>query len=141
MSLLEPPVVLVLRCKDAPGITAAVAKFVETSRATIVDSSHFVDPLQSQLCLRVAFAAIDGTRVDMAALRAAFAALGRKHAMEWQMFDGAPVRTVLMVSRFGHCLFELAHLWREGLLPIAIDAVVSNHETHRDFVEWAGLPT
>ncbi len=47
---------------------------------------------------------------------------------------------LIAVSRFGHCLFDLLHRWRAGLLPVEIVGVVSNHEDMRSFTEWSGLP-
>ncbi len=136
----EPALTLVLRCADAPGIMADVTRFVDDANATILESSHFLDAERAGLSLRVAFAGIGGAALDAEALRARFAPIGAARAMTWQIFDGGPVSAVIMVSRFGHCLFDLVHDWRAGLLPLRIDAIVSNHETHRSFVEWAGLP-
>ena len=44
------------------------------------------------------------------------------------------MRTILMVSKLGHCLNDLLFRWRSGLLPLDIRAVVSNH---RDFYQLA----
>ena len=136
---MAEPLTLVLRCPDSPGIMAAVTGFVSAAGATILESSHYLDQTQQRLSLRVAFAAT-GAPLDLETVRAQFQPIAQAHAMTYQIFDGGHVGTILMVSRFGHCLFDLVHHWQAGLLPIRIDAVVSNHETHRSFVEWAGLP-
>jgi formyltetrahydrofolate deformylase len=47
---------------------------------------------------------------------------------------------LIAVSKFGHCLYDLLHRWRSGLLPVDIVGVVSNHDTMRSFVEWNDLP-
>ena len=61
--------------------------------------------------------------------------------MSFSFHDGAvKPRVLIAVSKFGHCLYDLLHRWRAGLLPIDIPAVVSNHEDMRSFVEWNGLP-
>ena len=49
-------------------------------------------------------------------------------------------RTVILVSKFDHCLLDLLHRWKSGDLPIDIIAVVSNHEDCRGLVEYYGLP-
>ena len=45
-----------------------------------------------------------------------------------------PMRTVILVSKEGHCLNDLLFRWKSGLLPVDIRAIVSNH---RDFYQLA----
>jgi formyltetrahydrofolate deformylase len=55
--------------------------------------------------------------------------------MRWSLHATAqPIRTVLMVSKEGHCLNDLLFRWKSGLLPIDIRAIISNH---RDFYQLA----
>jgi formyltetrahydrofolate deformylase len=49
-------------------------------------------------------------------------------------------RTVILVSKFDHCLLDLLYRWKSGDLPIDIVGVVSNHEDCRALVEYYGLP-
>jgi formyltetrahydrofolate deformylase len=56
-------------------------------------------------------------------------------AMRWSLHPLAePVRTVIFVSKEGHCLNDLMFRWKSGLLPLDIRAIVSNH---RDFYQLA----
>src|SRR6202041_1063871 len=53
----------------------------------------------------------------------------------WQLHDkAARVRTLIMVSRLGHCLNDLLFRWKTCSLPIDVVGVVSNHG---DFGELA----
>ena len=55
--------------------------------------------------------------------------------MTWQLHAAEQaMRSILMVSKLGHCLNDLLFRWRSGLLPMDIRAVVSNH---RDFYQLA----
>jgi formyltetrahydrofolate deformylase len=55
--------------------------------------------------------------------------------MKWSLHATAqPMRTVLMVSKEGHCLNDLLFRWKSGLLPLDIRAIISNH---RDFYQLA----
>ena len=55
--------------------------------------------------------------------------------MEWQLHETTqPMRTVIMVSKEGHCLNDLLFRWKSGLLPLDIRAIVSNH---REFYQLA----
>jgi formyltetrahydrofolate deformylase len=49
-------------------------------------------------------------------------------------------RTIIAVSRFGHCINDLLHRWRIGALPIDVVGVISNHPDMRALVEWHGVP-
>jgi formyltetrahydrofolate deformylase len=55
--------------------------------------------------------------------------------MQWQLHNaGEPMRTVIMVSKEGHCLNDLLFRWKSGLLRLDVRAIVSNH---RDFYQLA----
>ena len=47
---------------------------------------------------------------------------------------------MIAVSKEGHCLNDLIHRWKIGSLPIDITAVISNHETSKDLVQWNNIP-
>jgi formyltetrahydrofolate deformylase len=62
---------------------------------------------------------------------AAFESIATSYSMEWNIFPAdAPYRTLVMVSRHGHCLNDLLFRQSTGALNIEIPAIVSNH---RDF--------
>ncbi len=55
--------------------------------------------------------------------------------LQWNLQTLAqPMRTVIMVSKEGHCLNDLLFRWKSGLLPLDIRAIVSNH---REFYQLA----
>jgi formyltetrahydrofolate deformylase len=61
--------------------------------------------------------------------------------MSWRLHDSAErIRTLLMVSRLGHCLNDLLFRWSSGSLPVDIVGVVSNHEDFRDLTNSYKLP-
>ena len=61
-------------------------------------------------------------------LRADFAALAEDFGMEWKMArEDCPRRTIILVSKFDHCLVDLIYRWRTGELAIEPVAIVSNH--------------
>jgi formyltetrahydrofolate deformylase len=55
--------------------------------------------------------------------------------MGWKLHaTRQPMRTVILVSKEGHCLNDLLFRCKSGLLPVEIAAIVSNH---RDFYQLA----
>jgi formyltetrahydrofolate deformylase len=127
-------IVLRLRCPDRPGIVYAVSGFLVDNAANIVQSQQFGDSETGRFFLRVQFELI-GSDATVEELRERFEPVARAHEMTWEMWDAdAPYNTLIMVSRFGHCLNDLLFRWSTGSLQITIPAIVSNH---RDFEKLA----
>jgi len=132
--------ILILQCPDRKGVVAAVSGFLADNDASIVESSHFNDGQADQFYMRTVFRP-DGDMPAIDDLRRGFELIAKRFAMTWSLHDAAAKPKVLIaVSKFGHCLFDLLHRWRAGLLPVEIVGVMSNHEDLRSFTEWSGLP-
>ncbi|MFF0449724.1 formyltetrahydrofolate deformylase [Streptomyces sp. NPDC004609] len=126
--------VLTLSCPDRQGIVHAVSSYLFITGCNIEDSQQFGDRDTGLFFMRVHFSAEAPVTVDK--LRASFAAVGDSFQMDWQIhLADEPMRIILMVSRFGHCLNDLLFRSSIGALPVEIAAVVSNH---RDFAELVG---
>lgn len=127
--------VLTLSCPDRPGLVYAVTRWIVESGGNLLDSQQFTDTSAGRFFLRVDMT-FDGAR-DLAALHDGFAALAGEHAMEYRFADARqPFRTLIMVSRDGHCLNDLLYRQSTGALNIRIPLVVSNH---RDLERMAGF--
>ena len=121
--------ILTLACPDQPGITARVTGFLFARGCNILDAQQFNDRAESggtdRFFMRVVFDP-DGSTPE--SLRADFAALAGEFGMAWKMArGGSPRRTIIMVSKFDHCLVDLIYRWRTGELAIDPVAIVSNH--------------
>jgi formyltetrahydrofolate deformylase len=137
----EDSYILVLKCPDRKGVVAAVSGFLADNDASILESNHFNDALADEFYMRTVFRADGSGMPPIEALAKGFELIARRFEMEWSLYATADKPKVLIaVSKFGHCLYELLHRWRAGLLPIDIVGVVSNHDDMRSFVEWNALP-
>jgi formyltetrahydrofolate deformylase len=124
--------VLTLSCPDRPGLVFAVASWLMRCGGNILDSQQFDDSLGHHFFMRVHFEVAD---VPLEELRSSFEPVADELSMTWHMFSAiAPYRTLVLVSRFGHCLNDLLFRQSTGSLNIVIPAVVSNH---RDFERLA----
>lgn len=131
--------ILTLSCPDARGIVAAVAGFVAEQDCNILESAQFDDLESGRFFLRMLFASEGGVSGDT--LRARFAAIAARYQMDWQISDAAyRPRTVIMVSRFGHCLNDLLYRHEIGALPIDIAAIISNHQDFAALAAARGIP-
>lgn len=132
---------LIVKCPDTKGVVAAVSTYLALNDASITESNHFNDAVSNQFYMRTVFRQ-DGAKMPPAdKLADGFAPIAQRFGMEYALHSSARrPRMLVAVSRFGHCLFDLLHRWRSGLLAVDIPAVVSNHEDMRSFVEWSGIP-
>ena len=133
-----PQQILTLSCTDTIGIVAAVSNFLADRGDFIVESQQFADLGTGRFFMRVAYLPADD---DAERARADFAPVAARFGMDWALHDTRQrMRIVIAVSRFGHCLNDLLHRWRNGTLPVEIAAIVSNHDDFRSLAEWHGLP-
>lgn len=120
--------ILKLSCVDRPGIVAAVSSFLLEQGCNILESAQFEDAASRNFFMRTEFQTSDVTPA-LEGLRQAFAAIGKRFAMDWTLRDAnRPTRILIMVSKFDHCLIDLLYRHRIGQLPVTIAAIVSNHD-------------
>ncbi len=133
--------VLIIKCPDTRGIVAAVSGYLYDNDISIVESNQFNDAQGDIFYVRVVFKQAGRKMPPMETLRDGFKPIAHRFAMDWDIFNlSIKPKVLIAVSKFGHCLYELLHRWRAGLLPVDIACVMSNHDDMRSFVEWNGIP-
>jgi formyltetrahydrofolate deformylase len=126
--------VLTLSCPDKPGIVYAVSSFLVQHSANILASQQYGESPDGRFFMRVHFCLPPPGR-PLADLERGFSWVAEAFHMAWQLHDqAARVRTLIMVSRLGHCLNDLLFRWKTRSLPVDVAGVVSNHD---DFGELA----
>ncbi|MBL0425463.1 formyltetrahydrofolate deformylase [Ramlibacter alkalitolerans] len=124
--------ILTLSCPDRPGIVHAVSGFLLERGGNIEEAAQYNDPDTGLFFMRVRFACGQLTQDD---LRTQLQLFAQPFEMKWKLHALAQaMKTVIFVSREGHCLNDLLFRWKSGLLPLDIRAIVSNH---RDFYQLA----
>ncbi|HEY1104360.1 MAG TPA: formyltetrahydrofolate deformylase [Burkholderiaceae bacterium] len=124
--------VLTLSCPDRTGIVHAVSGFLLERGGNIEEAAQYNDHDTGLFFMRVRFACGQITPDD---LRTQLHGFAGPFQMQWRLHPASDaVRTVLFVSREGHCLNDLLFRWKSGLLPLDIRAIISNH---RDFYQLA----
>jgi formyltetrahydrofolate deformylase len=134
-----PTYILTVSCPDRIGVVADVAAFLVANDCNIIESGQYSDQENGRFFLRNAFQPQNG--VTLEGLRKAFAPVAERYEINAHFYDAAhKVKTLLLVSRLGHCLNDLIFRHRIGALPIDIVGVVSNHKDFEGLVGSAGLP-
>lgn len=117
--------ILTLSCEDKPGLTAEVTGYLFDHGANVLEAQQFNDQDQGTFFMRVEF---DPCGADVETIREAFLPIADAHGMRWQMRSKDGLRkTVLMVSKFDHCLGDLLYRVRIGEMPMDVVAIISNH--------------
>src|SRR3569832_2570018 len=128
--LMTHAYILTLSCPDRPGIVHAVSGFLLERGGNIEEAAQYNAHGTGLFFMRVQFACGQLTHDDLHAQLGFFA---DPFGMHWQLHQLAqPMRTVILVSKEGHCLNDLLFRWRSGLLRLDIAAIISNH---RDFYQ------
>ncbi|MGI8577103.1 MAG: formyltetrahydrofolate deformylase [Nocardioidaceae bacterium] len=156
--------ILTLRCADRPAIVHAVSGFLVEHSGNIITSAQFGDAETGRFFMRVHFevsadtsniqnreVSADTSNIQnrevsdaeplIARLRGDFQQVANRFEMTWEMWGaGARYRTLILVSRFGHCLNDLLFRWSTGALQIDVPAIVSNHRDFEALATSYGIP-
>ncbi|MBX3585681.1 MAG: formyltetrahydrofolate deformylase [Ramlibacter sp.] len=124
--------ILTLSCPDRQGIVHAVSGFLLERGGNIEEAAQYNDHDTGLFFMRVQFACDQHTFEDLKLQLGLFA---DAYQMSWKLHATTqPMKTVIMVSKEGHCLNDLLFRWKSGLLPVQIAAIISNH---REFYQLA----
>jgi formyltetrahydrofolate deformylase len=129
--------ILTLVCEDRPGIVHAISGAIVEAQGNITESQQFSSDDTGTFFMRL--------QVESAASREQFetalAPVTDRYAMTWQLdVVGRPLRTLVLVSKAGHCLNDLLYRERAGQLAIDMPLVMSNHPDLADIAEFYGVP-
>ena len=124
--------ILTLSCPDRLGLVHSVSGFLLERGGNIEEAAQYNDHGTGLFFMRVRFAC---DRLSHEQLREQLQPFAQALQMRASLHATAqPMRTVLLVSKEGHCLNDLLFRWKSGLLPLDIRAIISNH---RDFYQLA----
>lgn len=131
--------VLTVQCQSRRGLVAAVSGYLADAECNITDAAQFDDTETGKFFARLAFDAPEA--VTLEDLRTGFEPVAQKFDMDFGIFaEGAKMKVVVMVSRFGHCLNDLLYRTRIGALPVEIVGVISNHLEYQKVVVNHDIP-
>jgi formyltetrahydrofolate deformylase len=122
------------------GIVAAVTGLLSELKGWIVESDNHADTETRRFFMRQEILA-ETLAVSFEGLRERMQKIAKQFEMTFTLTDtDVPKKVVILVSKQTHCLDDLLYRWRSGELPFQLQAVISNHEDSRAFVEWHKVP-
>jgi formyltetrahydrofolate deformylase len=131
---------LIFTCQDTFGIIAAVTSFLSEQRAFIRELSEFGDPSTGRFFLRCLFE-FPSEEILLENLSQKFAPIASRFKADWKFIaSNFKPKTVILVSKFGHCLNDLLYRQQSRRLEMDITGVISNHTDLKEIVENYQIP-
>ncbi|GLZ38250.1 formyltetrahydrofolate deformylase [Actinokineospora sp. NBRC 105648] len=134
--------VIRLGCPDRTGIVARISSFVAESGGWIVEAAYHTDPETNWFFTRQEVRA-DSLPFGVEELRARFGDVARALSpmSDWSVTDtGVRPRVVILVSKEGHCLYDLLGRVQSSELDVDVRAVVGNHADLANITRAHGIP-
>ncbi|MCS4485199.1 formyltetrahydrofolate deformylase [Gleimia sp. 6138-11-ORH1] len=128
--------ILTLSCPDRPGIVYSVTKVISENSGNIIQSQQFGDPDTGYFFMRVELETSQRAEIE-----AGIAQVVSSYEGQYLIDElGRPLRTIIMVSKEGHCLTDLLYRQRYQDLGIEVVAVVGNHPDLAPVAQFYGIP-
>jgi formyltetrahydrofolate deformylase len=132
--------VITFGCQDRIGIVATIASFLAEVGGTIVEAAYHTDQDTGWFFTRQEVAA-DSLPFGADELRTRFAAAVSALDGDWQVLDtGERRRMVVLVSKEGHCLYDILGRVASGELDVEVSSVIGNHPDLATITEAHGIP-
>ena len=132
--------VLTLSCQDQLAIVARVAQLLAKMNGFILESSQYGDASTGRFFLRAVFE-YHGEHLSAEQFTERFQPLGAQLHATWAIHPlHQKTKTLLLVSKEGHCLSDLLHRVQTDRLPIDVAAIASNHRALEEIASWYKIP-
>ena len=126
-------------CPDKSGIQSKVSTLLYSNEAFLTDVQSYSDSDTQTFFSRIVFSVTSEDVINKINLE--LQTLSVELDMVWSIDEQEKkVKTVIAVSKLGHCLNDLLFRAKYRNMPIEIVGVVSNHEDFREIVEFNNIP-
>ena len=131
--------ILTFSCKDQIGIVAKISSILAKYKCNIVESKQFTDTLNGNFFIRQSFILFEKSKIED--LRSSLNLLSSDlKGVHFLSEIDNKMDTVLLVSKFDHCLNDLLFRVRNNSLNINIKAIISNHKVAQEIAEFSNIP-
>lgn len=133
--------ILTLSCPDRKGIVHAVTGFLAQRGLNIRDSAQYGDPITKRFFMRVHAESDSPFTFSQSSLKAEFEQKTGIHSLDFEFHNAnEKPRTLIMVSKIGHCLNDLLFRVSSGSLAIEVPIIVSNHSEYQTLAKAHNIP-
>tara|TARA_B100001027_G_scaffold84434_1_gene57807 strand:+ start:1916 stop:2773 length:858 start_codon:yes stop_codon:yes gene_type:complete len=136
---LNASFILSFYCPDRSGIQSKVSSLLYSNDAFLTDVQSYSDKDTHTFFSRIVFSVTSEDVINK--INKELQKLSIELDMKWSTDEKErKVKTVIAVSKLGHCLNDLLFRAKYRNMPIEIVGVVSNHEDFREIVEFNNIP-
>ena len=122
-------------CRAVTGVVAAVSSFLAERDCYICALEQFDDESTNKFFMRAVFRR-QSKSPNIDVITEEFSTIAQDFGMEWKFHKPSlAVKTIILVSKYDHCLNDLLYRKQKGEMNMEITAVVSNHQDLRPMVE------
>lgn len=131
--------ILKVTCPDQPGIVAFLSNLLYRLNCNIEEAHQFSDPETGLFFCRLALSV--PTEALIPEIHTQLAAAPQSLHLSYDLIDTQKkLKTLILVSKFGHCLNDLLFRFQQNQLNMSLAGVASNHTTFQALVEQNNLP-
>ncbi len=131
--------ILSFHCPDSSGIQSKVSSLLYSNDAFLTDVQSYSDIASKSFFSRIVFSVPSEEVINK--INSELQSLGIDLSMVWSIdIEEKKVKTIIAVSKLGHCLNDLLFRAKYRNMPIEIVGVISNHEDFREIVEFNNIP-
>jgi len=115
-------------CRAGTGVVAAVTSFLAERDCYICALEQFDDESTSKFFMRAVFRR-QSKSPNIDVITEEFSTIAQDFGMEWKFHKPSlAVKTIILVSKYDHCLDDLLYRKRKGEMNMKITAVVSKYD-------------
>ena len=131
--------ILKLSCKDQIGIVASISSILAKHNCNIVESKQFTDQQNGYFFIRQSITLFND--YNLKKLEDDLFTLSKDLNAEFFLSDiQSSMNTIMLVSKFDHCLNDLLYRVRKSSLNLNIKAIVSNHMIAKEIANFSKIP-
>jgi formyltetrahydrofolate deformylase len=131
--------ILKLSCKDQIGIVSNISSILAKHNCNIVESKQFTDQQNGHFFIRQSFTLFNDQILNK--LEDDLLILSKDLKAEFFLSDiQSSMNTIMLVSKFDHCLNDLLYRVRNNSLYLNIKAIVSNHRIAEEIANFSNIP-
>ena len=128
-----------LNCKDQVGIVSKISTLLANKNCNIIESKQFTDQDTNSFFIRQSFNLPIGLSIET--INKEFENLSNILNATYEIRHiHKTLKTLILVSKFDHCLIELINKTKSKNLNLSIEAVISNHNDLKNITSLESLP-
>ena len=128
-----------LNCKDQVGIVSKISTLLANNNCNIIESKQFTDQDTNSFFIRQSFQLPNQLNIET--IKKEFENLSDILNANYEIRHiNKILKTLILVSKFDHCLVELINKTKNKNLNLSIEAVISNHDDLKNISLLENIP-